>query len=108
MTITITAYGALLAPLGYRPGSRGTDYAGFGPKDKPALWLHAAKKGGGAHLALTAPDRAAVDAFHKGGINAGGIDNGKPGLRPDYGAAYYAAFVLDADGNNVEAVCLVP
>ncbi|HET7669500.1 MAG TPA: VOC family protein [Burkholderiales bacterium] len=99
-------YTAMLAPLGHVPGARGDGYAGFGPKDKPALWLHAEKKGGGCHVALKAADRAAVDAFHKAGLRAGAKDNGAPGLRADYGPTYYAAFLVDLDGNNVEAVCM--
>lgn len=99
-------YREMLAPLGHVPGAAGDGYAGFGPEDSPALWLHRDKKGGGAHVALRARDRAAVDAFHKAGIEAGARDNGKPGLRTDYGANYYAAFLLDSDGNNIEAVCM--
>ena len=57
------------------------------------------------HVAFRAADRAAVDRFHKDGLEAGGRDNGKPGLRADYSPNYYAAFLLDPDGNNVEAVC---
>jgi catechol 2,3-dioxygenase-like lactoylglutathione lyase family enzyme len=56
------------------------------------------------HIAFAAPDRETVDAFHAAAVEAGGIDNGRPGLRPHYHAAYYAAFVLDPDGNNIEAV----
>lgn len=56
------------------------------------------------HLAFQAKDRATVDAFHKAGLEAGGQDNGAPGERPDYHPGYYAAFLLDPDGNNVEAV----
>jgi len=98
-------YKALLAPLGYSLCSEGDGYAGFGPKDAPALWLHASKKGSGAHIAFTAPDRKSVDGFHKAGLKAGGKDNGAPGVRADYSPTYYAAFLIDADGNNVEAVC---
>lgn len=104
-------YTAALAPLGHVPGSAGDGYAGFGPKDAPALWLHAheGKPGGksdhGSHVAFKANDRAAVDAFYAAGLKAGGKDNGKPGLRPDYGPKYYGAFLIDLDGNNVEAVC---
>ena len=58
------------------------------------------------HLAFTAPDRAAVERFYAGGLDAGGRDNGPPGVRADYGPTYYAAFLLDPDGNNIEAVCL--
>lgn len=99
-------YGAMLAPLGHVAGPRDTTYAGFGPKDRPALWLHADKAGGGCHVALKAEGRDAVDAFHKAGLAAGAKDNGKPGLRADYGPKYYAAFLIDRDGNNIEAVCL--
>jgi predicted lactoylglutathione lyase len=55
-------------------------------------------------VAFLAPDRTTVDAFHRAAIEAGGTDNGAPGLRPQYHAGYYAAYVLDPDGNNVEAV----
>ena len=79
-----------------------------GPKGAPALYLMAggAAKPQGTHLAFVAPSRAAVDAFHQAGLGAGGKDNGAPGLRADYGPKYYAAFLFDPDGNNVEAVCL--
>ena len=95
-------YEAALASLGFvRDGS------GFGPKGAPALWLY---EGGGnnagTHVAFKADDRAAVDRFHKSGIKAGGKDNGAPGLRADYSLTYYAAFLVDPDGNNVEAVCM--
>ena len=103
-------YTAALAPLGHVPGPAGEGYAGFGPKDAPGFWLHAqeGKSGGnpmGSHVAFRAKDRAAVDAFYAAGIKAGGKDNGKPGPRPDYGPKYYGAFLVDFDGNNVEAVC---
>ena len=98
-------YKAMLAPLGHVAGSSDATYAGFGPKGKPALWLHKDKNGGGAHVALRAPDRTAVDRFHKEGIKGGAKDNGKPGLRTDYSPTYYAAFLIDPDGNNIEAVC---
>jgi len=101
-------YEAMLAPLGHVAGARDKTYAGFGPKGAPALWLHSEKnsKSMGAHVALRAPDRAAVDKFFKDGMKAGAKDNGKPGLRTDYGPTYYAAFLVDLDGNNVEAVCM--
>lgn len=60
------------------------------------------------HLAFRADTRAAVDGFHKAALEAGGTDNGKPGLRPQYHEHYYGAFVLDPDGHNVEAVCHTP
>lgn len=100
-------YTTALAPLGHVQGSSGEGYAGIGPKDNPGLWLYAGgKPGQGVHIAFRARNRAAVDAFHKAGIKAGGRDNGVPGVREDYGPTYYAAFLVDPDGNNVEAVCL--
>lgn len=100
-------YAAALAPLGHVAGSAGDGYAGFGPKDAPALWLHAWKgeKGTGVHICFSAPNRAAVDEFYAEGLKAGGKSNGKPGLRTDYSPTYYGAFLNDPDGNNVEAVC---
>src|ERR1700691_3968488 len=101
-------YTAALAPLGFAVQYEDKAAVGFGPKDAPTLWLGEGAKHSAAHIALSAKDRAAVNAFHAAAIAAGGHDNGKPGLRPDYGAHYYAAFVIDPDGNNVEAVCHKP
>jgi catechol 2,3-dioxygenase-like lactoylglutathione lyase family enzyme len=98
-------YAAMLAPLGHVPGTRDETYAGFGPEGRPALWLHASPDSSGSHVALKAPSRAAVDRFFDEGRRAGAKDNGKPGLRTDYGPNYYAAFLIDFDGNNIEAVC---
>ena len=101
-------YGAALAVLGYTVCTQDASSAGLGPKGEPALWLHqmsAGAKGTGTHIALRATSRDAVDRFHEAGLNAGGRDNGAPGLRTDYSLNYYAAFVIDPDGNNVEAVC---
>ena len=100
-------YAAALGGLGHVVASQDRNGAGIGPKGAPALWLYADKKAaGGTHLAFTATERGAVDRFYKDGIKAGGKDNGKPGLRADYSPTYYAAFLIDPDGNNVEAVCL--
>ena len=100
-------YDAALAPLGHVRASQDDAGAGFGPPGAPALWLYRANDAGPAmHVAFGAPDRAAVDRFHAQGLKAGGRDHGRPGLRADYGPTYYAAFLLDPDGNNVEAVCL--
>ena len=63
---------------------------------------------GSAHVAFKCDDRATVDAFYEAALAAGGADNGPPGLRPHYHEHYYGAFVLDADGNNIEAVCHKP
>lgn len=105
---SVRFYTAALAALGLELCSRDDAGAGFGPKGEPALWLTLAKKGeagGGAHVAFSARDRAAVDRFHAGGLEAGGRDHGRPGVRADYSPTYYAAFLLDPDGHNVEAVC---
>ena len=101
-------YVAALASLGHVQGPSDKTYAGIGPKDAPALWLYAAGKsaGTGMHIAFNAADRAAVNLFHEAGLGAGGTNNGAPGLRKEYSPRYYAAFLLDPDGNNVEAVCL--
>ncbi len=82
---------------------------GFGADGKPFFWIgEDAKPSGPMHAAFTAQTRADVDAFYRAALAAGGKDNGAPGLRPQYHADYYGAFVLDPDGNNVEAVCHVP
>jgi catechol 2,3-dioxygenase-like lactoylglutathione lyase family enzyme len=69
------------------------------------FWIREEKPAAGpVHIAFAAPDRETVDAFHAAAVEAGGVDNGRPGLRPHYHSGYYAAYVLDPDGNNVEAV----
>jgi catechol 2,3-dioxygenase-like lactoylglutathione lyase family enzyme len=108
LAASIAFYQAALAPLGYELCSRDDTSAGFGPPKAPALWLYAGKTAGTTHVALRASDRATVDRFHQRGTAAGGRDHGKPGLRADYAPTYYAAFLLDPDGNNVEAVCMEP
>jgi catechol 2,3-dioxygenase-like lactoylglutathione lyase family enzyme len=76
---------------------------------KPSFWIgEGMRLGGHVHVAFVAPSRASVDAFYRAALAAGGKDNGPPGLRPHYHANYYAAFVLDLDGNNIEAVCHAP
>ena len=99
-------YSAALAPLGYVLCTSFEDGAGFGPDGSPAFWLGKGASGAGAHVAFRAPSRDAVGAFHAAGLKAGGSDNGAPGLRADYAPTYYAAFLIDPDGNNVEAVCM--
>jgi len=104
---SVRFYQAALAPLGHVLASHDESGAGFGPAGAPALWLYRAQDTGtAAHVAFRAPDRAAVDRFHADGLKAGGRDHGRPGVRADYAPTYYAAFLLDPDGNNVEAVCL--
>ena len=108
-------YDAAFAPLGvsllhtvppeYTGGVR---VVGYG-REKPDFWLsERGEPGPGRHYAFTARNRAEVDAFHAAALGAGGRDNGAPGPRPHYHEHYYGAFVLDPDGNNVEAVCHRP
>ena len=79
---------------------------GFGVPGETIFWIADEERPGeGTHVAFRADRRAQVDAFHAAGLEAGGRDNGKPGLRPHYGPNYYAAFVCDPDGANIEAVC---
>ena len=103
----IRFYQAALGALGHELCYQDEASAGLGPTGEPALWLYVAggANGGGTHVAFRAADRAAVDRFHAAGLAAGGRDNGAPGLRIDYSPSYYAAFLIDPDGNNVEAVC---
>src|SRR5262245_10899866 len=102
-------YQAVLEPLGQPLCSRDGASASFGPAEDPALYLYASPRaaGSGVHVALRAGQRSSVRRFHEQGLLAGGTDNGAPGLRADYSPSYYAAFLLDPDGNNVEAVCTV-
>jgi catechol 2,3-dioxygenase-like lactoylglutathione lyase family enzyme len=110
-------YARALAPLGYvlvkEVSGEGTPSgfpaAGFGVGGKPDFWIGGeGKLEKPLHVAIVANDRATVDAFYKAALAAGGRDNGAPGLRPHYHPNYYAAFVLDADGHNIEAVCHKP
>lgn len=99
-------YTKALASLGYKLVSEFEGGFGVGQDGGSTIW---AAQGPAqqpiAHLAFHAKDWKAVDAFYKAALAAGGKDNGKPGLRENYSPTYYAAFVLDPDGNNVEAVC---
>jgi catechol 2,3-dioxygenase-like lactoylglutathione lyase family enzyme len=106
-------YEKALAPLGYKVIMAGEfgglSFAGFGIPPKPDFWIGAEQPAhADVHVAFAAPDRKTVDAFYKAAIEAGGRDNGPPGPRPEYHAGYYGAFVLDPDGNNVEACCHKP
>ena len=104
---SVRFYATALAPLGYVLCSQDNSGAGFGLPNEPALWLYLDRHlAAGVHLAFRSPNRAAVDRFHSAGLEAGGRDHGSPGLRADYSPTYYAAFLLDPDGNNVEAVYL--
>ena len=102
-------YQQALGPLGYQLLMQRDGSAGFGMHPKPDFWIHVNRPlSGPTHVAFASPDRATVEAFHAAGLAAGGRDNGAPGPRPQYHKGYYGAFVLDPDGNNVEAVCHLP
>ena len=105
-------YTSALQPLGITlifevtaEQSGGGAHAGFGAANKPFFWIgdHGLPRGG-AHVAFVAASRAQVVQFYEAALQAGGRDNGKPGLRPHYHDNYYGAFVFDPDGNNIEAV----
>jgi catechol 2,3-dioxygenase-like lactoylglutathione lyase family enzyme len=98
-----------LSPLGYELlMEHRISGAGFGQAAKPDFWIKQEVLSSAIHVAFASPDRATVDAFHDAAIAAGGRDNGPPGLRPEYHSTYYGAYVLDPDGNNIEAVCHRP
>lgn len=99
-------YVQALAPLGIVVLAQGEGWAMMGRDGKPQFWFGAlGTPQTGVHLAFAAADREQVRRFHAAALAAGGKDNGGPGLRPHYHANYYGAFVIDPDGNNIEAVC---
>jgi catechol 2,3-dioxygenase-like lactoylglutathione lyase family enzyme len=98
-------YEQVLAPLGYSAVMGFRDIVGFGVDGKPGFWISGGPTSGPLHIAFAASSQAEVDAFHKAGLAAGGTCNGAAGIREEYHAGYYAAFILDPDGNNIEAVC---
>jgi catechol 2,3-dioxygenase-like lactoylglutathione lyase family enzyme len=102
-------YEKALSPLGYELiMEHRISGVGFGQSGKPDFWIRQGAPGASVHVAFASEDRATVAAFHEGAMAAGGRDNGKPGLRPEYHSTYYGAYVLDPDGNNIEAVCHRP
>lgn len=109
-------YSACLAPLGYgkitevTPEQTGHYHGiGYGRDGKPDFWIgNSTPVTRAIHIAFTAPDRASVDAFYEAALAQGGRDNGPPGIRAHYHPDYYGAFIIDPDGNNVEAVCHAP
>ena len=100
-------YDAALAPLHCRALAEYPDEVGYGT-DRADFWVAAGEATRNAHVAVSSRDHAGVDAFYAAALANGGRDNGPPGPRPDYGPSYYAAYIWDLDGNNIEAVCLVP
>jgi catechol 2,3-dioxygenase-like lactoylglutathione lyase family enzyme len=116
---TKSFYAAALAELGYSlqremtfdtdPDLPGRRACAFGPAGKTTFWVVEAREASSPrHVAFVAADRRSVAAFHRAGLSAGGRDLGSPGLRPIYHPHYYAGFLTDPDGNNVEAVCHSP
>jgi catechol 2,3-dioxygenase-like lactoylglutathione lyase family enzyme len=104
-----TFYDAVLDALGFRRVFADDTFVGYGLVDGEDMFAlkrrtGTAAPGAGCHLAFAAPSRAAVDAFHRAGLQHGGRDDGAPGLRAHYGANYYAAFLIDPDGYRIEAV----
>ena len=106
-------YESALGQLGYRIVSRGHSFVAFGTepgKDKFAIKQSATLSttahptGFEGHLAFSAPSRAAVDSFHQTAVEKGATNNGDAGLRPQYGTHYYAGFIIDFDGHQIEAV----
>lgn len=101
-------YDRVLGPLGYKRLSESPESLGYG-NDSPVFWVSLsqqpvpADERSGLHICFAAPNREAVDDFHAAGIASGGRDNGRPGLRPDYGPGYYAAFLCDPTGYRIEA-----
>jgi catechol 2,3-dioxygenase-like lactoylglutathione lyase family enzyme len=103
-------YDTVLEPLGYKCIRAARALVGYGyGADSISFWVVSAERPvpadekSGLHFCFTAPDAAAVDAFHALALRSGGQDNGAPGLRPIYGADYYAAFIIDPDGYRIEA-----
>jgi catechol 2,3-dioxygenase-like lactoylglutathione lyase family enzyme len=109
-------YKLALAPINYgllmefpAAVTGSTDVAGYGEAPKADFWIYRGSPNKPPiHIAFRVGTRAAVDAFHKAALEAGGTDNGAPGIRAHYHPNYYGAFVLDPDGHNIEAVCHEP
>lgn len=113
LAVAAKFYDAALGALGFVRLWTGEDGLGYGEPgggEKLNLFerVNAYPPGDGFHLAFNAPSPEAVDAFHAVAVSHGGADAGSPGVRPNYGPTYYAAFVLDPDGHKLEAVCQGP
>ena len=104
---SVDFYTHALAPLGFeRVAFIDADNrsAGFGVHGRDDFWIHEGRPVGRMHVAFDSESREAVDAFHAAALEAGGRDNGAPGVRSEYSDSYYAAYILDPNGNNIEAV----
>lgn len=104
---SVRFYADALACLGYKiVYEENGRIAGLGVSENADLWIEQSNPiTKMVHIAFQSPDRQKVDVFYQQGLIAGGRDNGPPGLRPHYHPNYYAAFLLDPDGNNIEVVC---
>jgi catechol 2,3-dioxygenase-like lactoylglutathione lyase family enzyme len=104
-------YDTVLATLGFTPLRDGPGAVGYG-KRYPEFWINhrpeLVASDTGVHVGLRAPDSQTVDAFHAAAVRAGAMSDGAPGLRPEYSASYYGAFIRDPDGNRIEAVTFLP
>jgi catechol 2,3-dioxygenase-like lactoylglutathione lyase family enzyme len=98
-------YGKALAPLGYAIHFEAEGVAYFADETALDFGVGTTDLPGSTHVGFTAADADTVRAFYEAALAAGGVDNGAPGLRPEYGPGYYAAYILDPDGNNIEAKC---
>jgi len=94
-----------LGPLGYRVVFEAEGLGYFADANGLDFGVGVGEPGGGTHVGFAVGDTATVHAFYEAALAAGGRDNGAPGLRPEYAADYYSAYVLDLDGNNIEAFC---
>jgi catechol 2,3-dioxygenase-like lactoylglutathione lyase family enzyme len=101
-------FAGALEPLGYSIVAEGDGFAAFADATGFDFAMFRRDPAGGAHVAFKCDDRPTVDAVYAAAIAAGGTDNGAPGIRAHYDENYYAAFVRDPDGNNIEAVCKKP
>jgi catechol 2,3-dioxygenase-like lactoylglutathione lyase family enzyme len=96
---------AALATLGYKVIFDLEHAVGMGDQSFPSFWIDEGKPHVPLHIAFAAPNRKLVEDFYRAAMAAGGRDNGAPGIRAQYHPDYYAAFVYDPDGNNIEVVC---
>jgi catechol 2,3-dioxygenase-like lactoylglutathione lyase family enzyme len=101
-------YLKVFEPLEFKVWVDEKEYVGFGTQERPHFWINQGDRKHHVHIAFPAKNRKTVDAFYDIALKNGAVDNGKPGLRPEYHENYYGAFVIDPDGNNIEAVCHKP
>lgn len=98
-------YDALSPSIGLKQLADHDDFVGYGSEDSYEFYIHTGKAGiSGLHVCFEVDSKEAVQAFYNTGLVNGGTDNGAPGIREDYSPTYYAAFLIDPDGNNIEAV----